>query len=332
MTSEQQASERAAALDCLRRGQRFALMLHVRPDGDSIGSSLALGLALRRLGKTAVLVRADDLPANLLFLPGIEEFVHYSEVGGEFDAAVFLDCGDLDRIGPAKILVERARRLVNIDHHPSNQRFGDVNVIEPRAAAAGEVAHALIRELGVSLDFPIACALYVALITDTGSFRYENTSAATHEIAAELLRAGVKPAEVARAVWEDRSLSSLRLLQAALAALEVSGDGRLAWTTLTREDFQRAGAHSLESEGIVNYPRTLRGVEIAALFLEEAPGEVKVSLRSNRRVDVSLIASHFGGGGHARAAGCTIRAPLAEARELVLARAREALGGGRAAG
>lgn len=312
-------------LEALRRGRCFAVLLHIRPDGDSIGSSLALGLALRRLGKSVHLMRADDIPSNMSFLPGVDGFRHFSEVTEDIDTAVFLDCGDIDRIGPAKAVLKPGVRIVNIDHHPSNRRFGDVNYIEPRAAAAGEIVHDLIKDLGVDIDFAIASALYVAVITDTGSFRYENTSAKTHEIAAGMLRAGVRPSEVARAVWEDRSLSSMRLLEAALRNLSVSEDGRLAWTVLSREDFERAGADSSESEGIVNYPRTLRGVEVAVLFLEEASGEVKVSLRSNRAVDVSRIAADLGGGGHARAAGCTLSMPLAEARELVLARAREML-------
>lgn len=327
-------ADRAAVVRCLKEGRTFLVILHVRPDGDSIGSSLALGLALRKLGKEVTLVRADEIPANMAFLPGVERFVPWQEVRGDHDVAVLLDCGDQGRIGAAGELLGRARTVLNIDHHLSNACYGDVNYIEPEAAAAGEVLYRILGDLGVELDEAIATALYVAIATDTGSFRYENTSAETHEIAAELLRRGVRPGEVGRRVWEERPVSSLRLLERALARLEVSGDGLAAWTELTREDFARAGAAPWESEGVVNYPRTLRGVEVAALFIEEAapgpegPGEVKVSLRSNAWVDVSRIAAVFGGGGHARAAGCTVPGALAEVKERVLAEVRAALARG----
>ncbi len=327
-------ADREEVVRCLREGRRFLVLLHVRPDGDSIGSSLAMGLALRKLGKEVTLVRADEIPANMAFLPGVEEFVSWQEVRGEHDVAVLLDCGDVGRIGAAGELLRQVKTVLNIDHHLSNACYGDVNYIEPEAAAAGEVAYWILRDLGVERDEAIALALYTAVVTDTGSFRYENTSAETHEIAAELLRLGVRPAEVSRRIWEERPLSSMRLLARALARLEVSADGQAAWTELTREDFAAAGAATWESEGVVNYPRTLRGVEVAALFIEEAPpgsdgaGEVKVSLRSNTWVDVSRIAAAFGGGGHARAAGCTVKGALGQVKDLVLTEVRAALARG----
>ncbi len=322
--------DRREVVAFLRQRERFLILLHVRPDGDSVGSSLALALGLRKLGKAAVVVRSDDLPLNLLFLPGVDQVVSYEELlplPDRYDGAVLIDCGDRERVGPAAPLLERAEKVINIDHHVSNGRFGDLNCIDVEAAAAGEIVRAILRDLGVELDPAIATALYTAVVTDTGSFRYENTSAATHELAAELLRHGVEPAEVARRIWEDKPLSSLRLLERALGSLRLDEGGRVAWMSLTREDFARAGARRDESEGIVNYGRSLAGVEVAILFLEEGPDEVKVSLRSHRRVDVSRVAAAFGGGGHARAAGCTLRVPLAEAEARVLALVREALAG-----
>lgn len=323
--------DRREIADYLRERDRFVILLHVRPDGDSVGSSLALALALRKLGKTARVVRSDELPANLRFLPGVEQVLPCEEalaLPERYDGAVLIDCGDRERVGPAAPLLERAERVINIDHHLSNRRFGHLNCVDPQAAAAGEIVYAILRDLGVELDFEIASAIYAAVVTDTGSFRYENTSPATHELAAALLRLGVQPAEVARHIWEDKPLSSLRLLQRALASLQVGEGGLLAWMALSREDFQEAGARPGESEGIVNYARSLAGVEVAALFLEEGTGEVKVSLRSSRWVDVSRVAEALGGGGHARAAGCTLRATLPEAQELVLAKVREALAAG----
>lgn len=318
-------------LERLRQDRRFAILLHVRPDGDSIGSSLALGLGLRQKGKDVALVRADELPLNLAFLPGIDTFTFWQDVTGEFDAAILLDCGDRDRVGPARAVLEQSKLVINIDHHLSNGRFGDLNYIEPQAAATGEVVFQILQDLGIGVDYGMAMALYASIVTDTGSFKYESTSPLTHRIAAALLEQGVRPAEVSRSIWEDRPPSSLKLLQAALETLEVSSDGQAAWLSLARADFERTGSHILESEGLVNYPRTIRGVEVAAMFLEETPpagedpGEVKVSLRSNRWVDVSRVAAQFGGGGHARAAGCTVRGSLQEVRDRVIARALEAL-------
>ncbi len=332
------ALDREDVVAYLRDHDRFVILLHLRPDGDSVGSSLALGLGLRKLGKTATVVRADDLPRNLSFLPGVDRVEPAEAVlasAGRYDGVILIDCGDPGRVGVSAGLLERAAKVINIDHHLSNTRYGDLNCIEIGAAAAGEVVFRILKDLGVEFDHEIAGALYAAIVTDTGSFRYESTSARTHEIAAELLRYGVKPGEVSRHIWEEKPVSSLRLLERALRSLGLSEDGSLAWVSLTRSDFEETGASRDESEGIVNYPRTLAGVEVAVLFLEEAapgsdgsPGEVKVSLRSNRWVDVSRVAGDFGGGGHARAAGCTLKAGLEEARSRVLARVAEALEAG----
>lgn len=341
---EEASPEVSLALDLeavtayLRDHDRFLILLHLRPDGDSVGSSLALALGLGRLGKRALVVRADELPRNLGFLAGIDRVAPAEAVlaaPGEWDAAILIDCGDPERVGASARLLERAAKVINIDHHLSNARYGDLNCIETNAAAAGEVVFRILKDLEVPFDPEIAGALYAAIVTDTGSFRYESTSARTHEIAAELLRHGVRPGEVSRRIWEEKPVSSLRLLERALGSMGLAADGALAWVSLSRADFEATGADRDESEGIVNYPRTLAGVEVAVLFQEEAPpgpdgspGEVKVSLRSNRWVDVSRLAAAFGGGGHARAAGCTLRCGLEEARSQVLARAAEALEAG----
>ncbi|MBE3591070.1 MAG: bifunctional oligoribonuclease/PAP phosphatase NrnA [Firmicutes bacterium] len=319
------AGEWRRILDTLRDGRRFLLLLHVKPDGDSIGSSLALGRALQKLGKEAVLVCPDELPESLRFLPGSDSFVRPEAVSGPFDAAVFLDCGDLERAGPARPLADLATVRINIDHHLSNARFGDLNWIEADAAAVGEITYRLIRELGVALDRDMAYALYASLVTDTGSFAYQNTTPATHRIAAELLELGVRPQVVAREVWENRPEPALRLLGRALENLVVDPGGRLAWTRLGQEDFQRVGAGPQHAEGVVGYPRSLRGVEVAVAFIEAEPGVWRVSLRSNERVDVSRVAARFGGGGHARAAGATLSGRFEEVAPPLLDACRAAL-------
>ncbi len=308
-------------VEALRAGRRFALFLHLSPDGDSIGSTLALGLALERLGKRTVWVGAD-LPGDAYrFLPGSERFRLWNEVEedwSQYDAAVLLDCADLDRVGPARSAIERIGRVINVDHHPSNRRYGDINYIEPGAAAVGEITARLIDALGVPLDAAMAYGLYTAILTDTGSFQYENTRPETLRLAARLLELGVEPQRVSQSVFEQRPLRVLRLLREALGTLEVGAGGRLAWMTVSRAMLDRAGAQRGDTEGFVNYPRSLAGVEVALLFLEEPDGRVRVSWRSNREVDVSQLAARFGGGGHARAAGCTLAGPLDRARVQVL--------------
>jgi len=267
----------------------------------------------------------DAIPANLAFLDPEGACQTPEAVRGPFDVALFLDCADLERSGSARALVRQAETLVNVDHHPSNRLFGHVNYVDPAAAACGEIAYALLVELGAAIDATTATALYAALATDTGSFRFENTSARTLRLAARLIELGADAALVGREVWASRSLGSLRLLEIALRTLGLDADGRIAWMSLTPSMLRRAGAAEGDAEGLVDYPRTLRGVEVALLFTLDRPGLVRVSLRSRSRVDVSRLAGRFGGGGHARAAGCTVRGSLRRAQREVIAAAKEAL-------
>ena len=316
-------------LDQIRRGQRFLIAIHVRPDGDSIGSSLALRYALQAIGKQVVMLRVDEIPSALRFLPGIDDFVLPGEVEGEFDAVLFLDCGGLERVGDAQEVIARAKVKINIDHHLSNSRFGDINYIDDQAAAVGEIVIKLIRDLGVELNWPIAMGIYVALVTDTGSFQFESTSSETHRIAADLLDAGVRPAAVARQVWENKPIAWLRLLQKALSSLKITDNGQISWITISQETLAQTGATASDTEGLVSYARMIDGVEAAALFFEEEPDVIKVSLRSNRWLNVSEVAKQFNGGGHARAAGCVVRQPLERAVEVVVQAMQAAMVTGR---
>ncbi len=308
------------------------MVLHVHPDGDSVGSAIALARALRKLGKQALVVCPDTVPVNLTFIAPPSEWVHPGEVVGGFDLAVFLDCAGLERIGSATELLNNVRRIVNIDHHESNERFGDLNFIEPSSAACAELTYRLITDLGVALDPEMAEALYTAMATDTGSFRYENTGAGTLRLAGELLAAGADAGRVGREVWGNRSLASLKLLHEALGSMQLDLDGRLGWIEVTAEMLARAKATGEDTEGLVDYPRSVRGVEVAILFHGEEPGQVRCSLRSTTRVDVSQLAGTFGGGGHPRAAGCTLAEPLAQAKAKVLEAARVAILGVQAGG
>jgi len=313
---------------CLRQAPSVALVSHVSPDGDCIGTMLAVGLALEKLGKEAIFFNPDPVPRNLRFLPGAER-VKASLQGLRAPVLLFVDCTDIERTGIDKELIPADTLILNLDHHVSNRAFGRWNWVEPGASATGELAYFLIRELPVKMDQDIATNLYTAIVTDTGSFQYSNTTAQTHRLAAELLDAGIDLAHIHHTVFDQKPLAWVRLLQRALASLELDAGGQLALMTLSWKDFQESGADDSISEGLTNYARTVEGVEVAALVREVEDGCIRVSLRSNCWLDVSAVAAQFGGGGHRRAAGCTFVAALAEAKEAVRRSLKEALVRGR---
>jgi len=301
-----------------------ALMLgHVHPDADVLGTLLALGLALEARGWSVTYGGPHPAPAALGFLPGVERYRVLSGFTDGVDVAVLTDCPNPQR---TEGLIDHARRVadvvVNIDHHPDNRRYGDVNWIDVSASATGEMLYEFLAALGCALTPAIATNLFTAIHTDTGSFRYSNTTERTFRVAAALVGAGAEPALVSQWLYERRSPDALGWLGEALRRVEMSEDGRLAWLALP------AGALPegfVESEDLVNYPRSVASVRVACL-LRERDGAVKVSLRAKGDVDVQRIAAQFGGGGHANAAGCTVAGGLAEAVPRVLAAVRAAIG------
>lgn len=315
-----------AAARMIQEANRILFFLHVSPDGDSIGSTLGMVRALRQVGKQAIVVGVDPVPRIYQFLPGWETlFVPWQEVEGEWDLACFLDCGDLERVGAAEPVIKKAKRTLNVDHHSTNTCYGEYNYLDFRAAAVGELAYLLLRELNLAIDPEIALCLYTSIVADTGGFKYDSTAPGTHRIAAELIEAGAKPYEVASALFENESQARLALMAQALSTLQVDAAGKIAWMTVTREMLSRTGAGDDEAEGLVNYARSVTGVEVGLLFKEALDGKIRVGLRSRRQVDVGAIALQFGGGGHARAAGCGIDGTAAEAQSRLLAAIRAVL-------
>jgi phosphoesterase RecJ-like protein len=313
----------AAAADMIRESERILFFLHVNPDGDSIGSTLGMVHALRRAGKQAVAVGVDPVPRIYRFLPGWDTlFTPWEQVEGEWDLACFLDCGDLNRIGAALPLVARAKRNLNVDHHATNTIYGEYNYLDFSAAAVGELAYRLLKALDLPVDADVATCLYTSIVADTGGFRYDSTVPGTHRIAADLLEAGAKPYEVACAIWENESVERLAMLARALATLQVDESGKIAWLLVTRAMMDEAKAGEDDIEGLVNYARAVAGVEVGIMFKETPDGLVRVGLRSRRTVDVGAVAKQFGGGGHARAAGCSLFCPIPEAMEQVLGAVR----------
>lgn len=315
-------------VEAVREGKRFLLSLHRQPDGDSIGASLAIAMGLRQLGKEAIVATPDPIPSVYGFLPGREVVQPWEEVTGTFDAVLLFDCADEDRTGAPKPLKDYAPLVINVDHHATNRGYGDITFIDPLAAAVAEIALRLLDELRVVLEPDIALCLYTAIVTDTGSFRYASTSPQTHRIAARLLDAGLDPGEISEHLFEQNEAAGLKLLARALSGLKFGADGRLAMVSLSREDMEQAGAGAAEAEslGIVNYARSIRGVEVGVLLRQDKDG-VKASLRSRGAVDVAQVAFALGGGGHSRAAGVSLPGKtLQEAETIVLGALTAALG------
>ncbi|HTQ79947.1 MAG TPA: bifunctional oligoribonuclease/PAP phosphatase NrnA [Thermoanaerobaculia bacterium] len=289
----------------IRQGNRFLLVSHINPDGDAIGSELGLARILRRLGKGAVVWNHDRTPSLYEPLPGSDR-IHVGEdppagFPEKFDAVIVLECPSPDRTGLESFLP--ALPILNIDHHLGNQHYGVVNWVDSAAPAVGEMVYRLAQALKVSLEPEVASALYLTLVTDTGGFRFSNATPAAFEAAATLVREGAQPEQVSQWLYESQPLASIKLLGEMLPTLELHAGGRIATVRLTQEMFARAGASPGDSEGLIDHPRAIAGVEAVALIREREDGSQKVSLRSRGEVDVEKIARHHGGGGHRNAAG-----------------------------
>ena len=312
----------AAVVEPFGRPGRALMLGHVHPDADVLGTLLALGLALEARSWSVVYGGPHPAPALLGFLPGVERYRTLERLDGRFDVVVLTDCPNPQR---TEGLIDRARRagkiVVNIDHHPDNRRYGDVNWIDATAAATGEMLYELLGALRVTLTPAMATNLFTAIHTDTGSFRYSNVTARTFMIAAALVAAGARPELVSESLYERRAPDALRWLGEALARVEVSADGQVGWLALPASAVPE---RIVESEELVNYPRSVASVRVACL-LRELDGTVKVSLRGKGDVDVQKIAAQFGGGGHVNAAGCTVAGPLPEATRIVLDAVRRAI-------
>ena len=298
---------------------------HQNPEGDAIGSTLALALALESLGKTVRILTQDPVPEILAFLPGAEKITHQAPPDGCFDIAFSVDCGDRPRLGEAFNKVKGIGKIINIDHHVSNDFFGDLNLVDPGASSAAEIIYDLIRTLPAPFTKEVAENIYTGLLTDTGSFHYSNTSAKTLSVARACLLAGVDPWKVAQKVYDTQPLARLRLLSRVLETLELSEDGRVSSVAVTQQMLREAGATVDMTEDFINFPRSVQGVEVALLFREVTPEKYRVSMRSRGAVDVARIAGQFKGGGHPAASGCTVEENFSTVKAKILESVRAVL-------
>ncbi len=318
----------AEIAECLKKSGRVVLSGHIMPDGDCLGSVAALGLGLLNLGKDVTLASPDPLPELYRFLPGADRFlIGEQALRGDYDTFVVLDCSVPDRLGSLKELLSRNLVVCIIDHHVGSQHFGHHVYVDPNAAATGEIIQDLLDLLQVPPQVDIASCLYTAIVTDTGSFRYQNTTPLTHRRVARLMEEGIDATRLNALLYEQKSLLHLRVLQAALQTLDLAPCGRVAWMSVSRETLDSLGAQEEHTDGLIDYVRSLRGVEVALLFREIVPGRWKVGLRSRGRVNVQRVASHFNGGGHLRAAGAVVEGEGGEVIKRVVGVVLKALQG-----
>jgi phosphoesterase RecJ-like protein len=308
----------------IRAGDRFLLTTHENPDGDALGSLLATQRILEALGKDSVMFLAAKefpLPVEYRFLP-LDEVFHEPPADISDRVVIFLDCGNIDRM-PLDFLKDADNKVINIDHHHDNTRFGAINLVDVDASCTAEIVYDLAGLLGVELTPEIANALYVALVTDTGKFMYENTDGRSHRMAAGLIEAGVEVNDVYRRLYEHAPIEKLKLLAQALGNIELRDDGRLAVTYISSDDYAATGASEALTEGVIDHLRTIDGTAAAAVVRDQADGgraARKVSMRStDGRVDVSAIARIHGGGGHRRAAGFGTDLPFEQVVEFLIA-------------
>lgn len=314
--------------DEIRGRERFLISSHARPDGDSIGSQLAMAYALRALGKHVEIVNRDPAPTPLMAFPGVRDIRVAERAEGEFDAALIMECSELGRTGVSGL---DQYFLINIDHHPGNAHYGAVNWFDAGAAACAEMVFDIVSALGVPLSPEIATHLYVGILTDTGSFHYSNISPRTFDICRQLVEAGVDPPRVARSIFDSNTLGRLKLFGSVLSTIELEDNGRLAVVCVDRAMAAVAGGTYEDTEGLINLPLTVKEIQ-AVVFLKEMGAEdYRVSLRSKGEIDVCAVARQFGGGGHKNASGCTVTGPFSVVRADLTRRLADAIARGLAA-
>ena len=306
--------------DAIRNHQSFVLLSHVRPDGDAIGSQLALGFALLAAGKSVRLINEDGLPENLAFMAGSERIESPPATPIDVEVAIALDTATKPRIGERALLAaSNAKIWINIDHHISNPGYGDLNLIDSTSPATGQILYQLIVALGLPMPAESRNAIYVAVSTDTGSFQYPSTTAKTYDLAADLIRRGLDVGKINSDTYDNHPYRRVELMRALLNTLELSTDGMVAHWEMRDQTRIDLALTPDDSEGLIDIIRAIRGVQVAAFFEELPDGKIRVSMRSkDRRFNVCEIAMAFGGGGHALAAGIRMPGPLEEAKQLVL--------------
>lgn len=313
----------------VKTNTKFLVISHIFPDGDAVGSLLAMGRVLKTIGKKTTMVIKDKIPECFDFLPGINEVKR--DFDGVFDCVIVLDCSDVERVGIKANLKTIGNVVVNIDHHPGNTYFGDINIVDSGVSSVGEILYKLFEDFGIQFDTCLGETIFTSIATDTGSFKYSNTTPDCMSICSKLIGVGVRPEKISRFVFETKTLKSLQLLQKALSSLKIGKDGLYAWMEVPLKIQAELKADDEDFEGIINYARQIKGVEVGILFREVDNG-AKISFRSNDWVDVGKLARELGGGGHTKASGCMVKGDYDIIKKRVLDKIRTELSQKRAEG
>ncbi len=309
-------------VSAIKSYDNFAVVTHINPDGDALGSVFALNMALAAAGKKSSVILMAPMPKKYVFDEFKAEYTLIQDAGRDFDCVISVDCADFNRLGDAKPLFKEAPLTVNIDHHSSNNGFGQINavVMEP---SCGEIIFDLIRELDVPISIDIASALYIAISSDTGNFTYDNTSPRTFERCACLAGAGVPVAKIANYLYNAKTYESIKLIGKVISNLRLFFDGKLSVTQITLQELNETGASAEDCETVINYARDIDTVEMAVFIRQFKEKTYKVSFRSKENLDVMEIAQRFGGGGHIRASGCTMSGDINDIRDTILSIGKE---------
>ena len=314
-------------ISAIRNYEKFMVFTHVHPDGDALGAIVGMQLILRRLGKTADAYTQDPYSPEYGFLPSVREIRNGISEPAEYEAAILVDCGDMERVGEKFLeTVRGAPFIINIDHHVANKPFGNVSWVETGASSTCEMLYDLCMGLSLPPDKPLATALYTGILTDTGSFRYTNTNARVFEIISTLVGFGAEPARIASSVYDSATPEKLRLLAMVLGTLELHASSRIVTAQLSRSMVSEASSNYMESEGFINHLRSIQSAEMAVFFRETGDGLIHISMRSRGDVNVARLAQRHGGGGHKQAAACRIAGDLGSVRSMFIDEAVKYLG------
>jgi phosphoesterase RecJ-like protein len=305
-------------VEIIKSKHTFLITAHMRLDGDALGSELALYKILTDMGKPAVVYNQDPTPANYLFLPGVNRIGHALGETDHYDAVFVLDCSELDRVGSAADIIGAIKQIINIDHHVSNGGFCDVKLIDPRASSTGELIFRVISQLGIPITADVATNLYAAILTDTGGFRYGNTTKDALTIAGCLVECGAKPQWISQHVYENNPPAKIMLLSRVLQTLTFDLNGKVGSLVVYQRDLDETGALHDHTEGFIDIPRTVEGTMISILYSQISENRFKVSLRSKDDVDIERVARAFGGGGHNNAAACRVDGDIETIKRRIL--------------
>lgn len=310
----------------LKNSNHIIIASHKDPDGDAIGSLIAMGLALEALNKNITLYNESSIPSAYRFLPSVERIVRQIKETNTYDTAIILDCADFQRIGKISSVISKIPVIINIDHHITNTIFGNFNLIDTSACAATVIIYNLLKEMALPINSAIATSIYTGILTDTGSFRFANTNKSAFAICEKMVEAGVDPYNVALHIYGRYSFGQIKLLSMALESIEISDNGKMSMMILTKNMIDETGTRPEDIHGLINYAKSIENVKVAALIHElsngkgvsKKPENYHVSLRSDGTVDVAMIAGSFGGGGHYRAAGFNIESTLSDIKTQIL--------------